>query len=153
MKFIARLTSRLTPSMPANLAQNLDQQNQNSDRTTPRPRQNPFDAKYESRSQVTQQPPQLPLLESSLGPKRRSTDDSYAESQYSLPSGVDEYLKTDFPPVNQSTRPPQPNAKPIRQNPYETVATQPQKPDPYSAYAAQESLSQASKLDPYGAYA
>ena len=147
MKFLSLLISRLNPSMPANLAQNLDKQT--SKTRTPQPAKNPYDAQYEARTQVPSQPPQLPPLDPSTGPKRKSTDDSLAGSLYSIPSGVDEYLKSDFPPPNQVSRPVQPSPQPPRQNPYDTAAAQPSRPDPYSQYTSQQSP----KLDPYSAYA
>ena len=132
--------------MPANLAQNLDQQSKSAN-TTPRPVQTMQKSRNESEL------PQLPPIDV-LGtrPSEQSPSDlSLSSSQFSQPSGVEEYLKSDkFPSINQSAPTTQKTtSEPARTDPYSTSTSsrgpQPPRTDPYSTNTA-------ARNDPYSTY-
>ena len=125
--------SRLTPSMPANLAQNLDQQSRSAN-STPRLSQTKQEGMYGSEL------PQLPPIDiSGNRPSEQSPSDiSLSSSQYSQPSGVEEYLKDDkLPSINETTAP-------IQQ-----VTSQPARNDPYNTYTSSRAGPQTTRTDPY----
>lgn len=119
--------------MPTNLAQNLDQQSKSAN-TTPRPAQVVKERQYGS------EPPQLPLID--VSEKRLSdpspSDLSLSSSQFSPPSGLEEYLKSDkFPSIYQSAPTiQQTTSEPAKGDVYSTSTSsrepQPPRTDPYS---------------------
>src|SRR5215471_2037061 len=126
------LKFRLTPSMPVNLAQNLDQQSKSAN-TTPRPAQAVKGGVYGS--EPLQLPP-IDVSETKLS-EHSPSDLSVSSSQYSQPSGVEEYLKSDkFPSIN--------HAAPVTQQ----TTSEPVKGDTYSSYTSSREP-QSPRTDPY----
>ena len=89
------LISRLTPSMPANLAQNLDRAASRQNDETPAPpnsQRGALDPAYAGGRSKFESLPKIDVSGKPVGE---------VSPQYSIPSGVEEYLKGDYPTINE----------------------------------------------------